>query len=76
MGDTLAGKNQDDVIAFLRNPRSYGLGIDWVDVIDTHISKIFLAGGHVYNLKRAVKFPYLDFSSQEQRHDACPAELR
>lgn len=75
MGDTLAGKNQDDVIAFLRSPGSYAPGIDRVDVIDTHISKIFLAGDRVYKLKRAVKFPYLDFSSQEQRHDACDAEL-
>jgi len=67
--------DQDGVIAFLRNPASYGPGIDRVDVINTHISKIFLAGDRVYKLKRAVKFPYLDFSSTEQRRRACEAEL-
>src|ERR1051326_5970912 len=75
MDETLAGHDQDDVIAFLRNPASYGPGIDRVDVIDTHISKIFIAGDRVYKLKRAVKFTYLDFSSTEQRRRACEAEL-
>ena len=60
---------------FLRDPGSYGPGVDRVDVIETHISKIFLAGDRVYKLKRAVIFPYLDFSSDEQRHRACDAEL-
>jgi hypothetical protein len=75
MDETLAGNGQDDVIAFLRNPASYGPGIDRVDVIDTHISKIFLAGDRVFKLKRAVTYPYLDFSIKEQRHRACKAEL-
>jgi len=71
----VAENDQDGVIAFLCNPASYGPGTDRVDVIDTHISKIFLAGNRVYKLKRAVKFPYLDFSSTEQRRRACEAEL-
>ena len=75
MGEICARSDQDEVISFLRNPRSYGPGVDRVDVIDTHISKIFLAGDRVYKLKRAVKFPYLDFLSQKRRHHACDAEL-
>jgi uncharacterized protein len=75
MGETCARSDQDEVIAFLRDPGSYGPDVNRVDVIDTHISKIFLAGDHVYKLKCAVKFPYLDFSSEEQRHRACDTEL-
>jgi aminoglycoside phosphotransferase family enzyme len=36
---------------------------------------VFLAGDRAYKLKRAVKFPYLDFSTAEQRMTACKAEL-
>src|ERR1041385_4104272 len=75
MDETLAGNGQEDVIAFLSNPASYGPGIERVDVFDTHISKIFLAGDRVFKLKRAVTYLYLDFSIKEQRHRACKAEL-
>ncbi len=39
------------------------------------VSQIFLAGDRAYKLKRAIKLPYLDFSTAEQRHAACAAEL-
>ena len=42
---------------------------------ETHVSLIFLAGDRAYKLKRAVKFPYLDFSTVELRWRACEAEL-
>ena len=31
--------------------------------IDTHAAAVFLAGDHAYKIKRAVKFPFLDFST-------------
>jgi hypothetical protein len=67
--------DQHAVIAFLGRPLTYGPGIDRVDRIETHVSIIFLAGDRAYKLKRAVKLPYLDFSTAEQRHTACAAEL-
>jgi len=67
---------QHEVIAFLRRPDSYGLdAVQAVDTAETHISIVFLAGEHAYKLKRAVTFPYLDFSTPELRHAACEAEL-
>ena len=33
-----------------------------VEVIDTHISTIFLSGDRAYKMKRAVKVPYVDFA--------------
>ena len=68
-------KAQRKAVAFLKNPSSYGAGVDRVEVHETHVSLVFLAGEHAYKLKRAVKFPYLDFSSVELRHRACEAEL-
>ena len=67
--------NQHDVIDFLRTPSSYGAAVERVDVIETHASLVFLAGDRAYKLKRAVKYPYLDFSSAERRRVACDAEL-
>ena len=67
--------DQQDVVAFLSKPGSYGPAIEQVDIIATHVSLVFLAGDRVYKLKRAVKYPYLDFSTAEDRRQACEAEL-
>ena len=67
--------DQRDVIDFLSRPSSYGAAVERVDIIETHVSLVFLAGDHAYKLKRSVRFPYLDFSSLEQRRIACEAEL-
>ena len=67
--------DQRDVIDFLSQPSSYGAAVERVDIIETHVSLVFLAGDRAYKLKRAVKFPYLDFSTAEQRRIACEAEL-
>jgi aminoglycoside phosphotransferase family enzyme len=66
---------QQRVIAFLSEPSSYGPAVERVDVIETHASLVFLAGDRAYKLKRAVKYPYLDFSTPERRRRACEAEL-
>jgi aminoglycoside phosphotransferase family enzyme/predicted kinase len=67
--------DQRDVIAFLSDPSSYGAGVDRVEVIETHASLVFLARDRAYKLKRAVKYPYLDFSTAARRRQACEAEL-
>jgi aminoglycoside phosphotransferase family enzyme len=66
---------QRDAIAFLNDPSSYGCGADEIERHETHISLVFLAGDRAYKLKRAVQFPYLDFSTAELRRCACLAEL-
>ena len=67
--------DQRDVIAFLADPGSYGAGVDRVERLETHISLVFLAGDSAYKLKRAVKYPYLDFSTAALRGEACATEL-
>jgi uncharacterized protein len=46
-----------------------------VERIETHISRIFLAGGRAFKMKRAVRFPYVDFSTPELRLAACRREV-
>jgi hypothetical protein len=67
--------DQQAVIAFLSEPSSYGPAIEQVEIIETHVSVVFLAGDCAYKLKRAVKYPYLDFSTSDHRRRACDAEL-
>src|SRR5271169_2160828 len=71
MTDT--AESQDEVFAFLGRPSTCG-GAD-VRRIDTHAAVVFLAGERAYKVKRAVRFPFLDFSTLEKRRDACTAEL-
>jgi len=43
--------------------------------IDTHGAVVFLVGDRAYKLKRAVKFPYMDFSTADRRAAMCAAEI-
>jgi uncharacterized protein len=66
---------QDAAVGFLSRAATYGGGIDRVERLSTHVSHVFLAGDRVYKLKRAVKYPYVDFSTPALRRQACEAEL-
>jgi aminoglycoside phosphotransferase family enzyme/predicted kinase len=65
---------QHDVIVFLSDPRTFNAD-DRVEVIETHISMIFLVGTKAYKLKKAVKLPYVDFSTPALRLSACLKEF-
>ncbi len=69
-------EDQSALVAFLSRPGTYGPGVETVERIDTHCAILFLAGDRAYKLKRAVRFPYLDFSTVELRRRVCQAELR
>jgi hypothetical protein len=69
-------EDQGEVIAFLSRPEAYGLGRAGVERVETHISVVFLCGDRAFKLKRAVRLPYLDFSSADRRRRFCRAELR
>ncbi|WP_425066440.1 AAA family ATPase [Reyranella sp.] len=43
--------------------------------IDTHGAVVFLCRERAYKLKRAVKFPYMDFSTEARRAAMCAAEI-
>ncbi len=60
----------------LRRPTSYPHPVDHVEVLETHISVVLLAGEFAYKIKKAVRLPFLDFSSLEARRFFCEEELR
>src|SRR5713226_2432887 len=67
-------QSQEAVLAFLADPATHGGAA--VKRIDTHAAVVFLAGTRAFKVKRAVRFPFLDYSTLEQRKEACEAELR
>ena len=69
----LTSRDQQPVFDFLGRPDTYG-GTP-VKRIDTHAAAVFLAGDRAIKIKRAVRFPFLDFSTLERRKAACEAEI-
>ncbi len=47
-----------------------------VELVQTHISFVFIAGDLVYKVKKAVDFGFLDFTTFEKRKFFCEEELR
>ena len=47
-----------------------------VQLIETHISWVLLAGDQAWKIKKPVRLGFLDFSSLEQRHFFCAEEVR
>lgn len=67
-------EDQQAAVALLMNSATHRIDCP-VEVIETHISRIFLAGDRAYKMKRAVKLPYVDFSTPELRLLACSKEI-
>lgn len=66
--------DQKAVTTFLNDASSYRLSGP-VEVMETHISRIFLVADRAFKMKRAVKLPYVDFSTPVFRLAACEKEL-
>jgi aminoglycoside phosphotransferase family enzyme len=66
----------DEKVAFLRRPDSYPSKPQKVDVIETHMSWVFLTDQLVYKLKKPVRREFLDFSTVEARHRNCEREVQ
>ncbi|WEX90482.1 AAA family ATPase [Sinorhizobium garamanticum] len=70
----MIAEDQTAAVAFLSAPASHGT-TEPVETMETHISRIFLVGGRAFKMKRAVKLPYVDFSTASLRLDACRKEV-
>jgi aminoglycoside phosphotransferase family enzyme/predicted kinase len=63
---------QERVFAFLSDSATY----PGVKRIDTHAASVFLQGNRALKIKRAVRFPFLDYSTLDKRKAACEEEIR
>jgi aminoglycoside phosphotransferase family enzyme/predicted kinase len=60
----------------MRNPGFYPHAPAEVEVIETHVSTVFIAGERVYKVKKALKLPFLDYSTLGRRRHFCEEEVR
>ena len=56
-----------DLIAALSRPDAYPHPVDAVEIHQTHISVVFLAGPYAYKLKKPVNLGFVDFSTLDKR---------
>lgn len=66
----------DEILHALRQPSCYPHHPDHVELVQTHISAVFLAGEEVYKLKKPVRFSFLDYSTLALRQQYCHEEVR
>lgn len=64
------------LIRSLQDPGRYPHPATVVELIETHISWVLLAGDFAYKIKKPVDLGFLDFSSLEKRHFFCTEEVR
>jgi hypothetical protein len=60
----------------LRDPACYPHPVARVEVLETHVSWVVLAGEFAYKLKKPLSLPFLDYGSLAQRRHFCEEELR
>ncbi len=63
-------------VRFLSSPDAYPERPARVDVVETHLSFVFLAGERVFKLKKPVKSEYFDFTTLAGREANCRNEVR
>lgn len=63
---------QERIFAFLGDPARH----PGVVRVDTHGAAVFLDGRRALKVKRAIRFPFLDYSTLEKRKAACEEEIR
>lgn len=66
----------DALIQGLLQPRAYSHPVTSIELIETHISWVFLTGDFAYKIKKPVNLGFLDFSTLKRRQFYCNEELR
>lgn len=76
--ETIPNGEQDSLrlLAGLSRAEAYPNQPATVEILETHISWIFLAGDHAYKIKKGVRNGFLDYSSLAARRRYCIDEVR
>ena len=72
----MPGEALPPYIQALQQSSAYHHAPESVELIQTHISYVFLAGNQVFKLKKPVDLGFADFTTLEKRREACEAEVR
>jgi aminoglycoside phosphotransferase family enzyme len=66
---------QSQVVKALMTPAAYDDAAGKIEIIQTHISYVFLTRKFVYKVKKAVNLGFLDFTTLEKRRFYCEKEV-
>ena len=67
---------QPQLVRAMLEPSIYPHAPPSVELRETHISWVFLAGDLAYKVKKPVVFPFLDYGTLQRRHEMCHEEVR
>lgn len=67
--------DQQALVEELMKPETYDEDVQKIELVQTHISFVFLAGDFVYKVKKPVNFGFLDFTTLEKRKFFCNREF-
>jgi len=66
---------QKQVVEALMKPDAYDEDVGGIELVQTHISFVFLTRNFVYKVKKAINLGFLDFTTLEKRRFFCEKEL-
>lgn len=64
------------VVEGLRDPAAYPHHVEQVEVVETHLSRVFLAGAYAYKVKKPIKLAFVDQRDPHRRRELCEEEAR
>lgn len=67
---------QEELDRALESPACYPCPAPTVEVIETHLSRLYLVGERVFKVKKAVDLGFVDFTTLAKRRHACEEEVR
>lgn len=67
--------DRSELAGALADPAAYPHRPERVELIETHVSLVFLAGDLAYKVKKSVDLGFLDFTTPELRRVACESEV-
>ncbi len=68
--------NQPQWLSAMKDSSFYPHHPESVELVQTHLSWVFLAGNRVYKVKKPVDFGFLDFTTLEKRRFFCQEEIK
>lgn len=66
----------EEKVDFLGRAETYPGESGPIEIIETHMSWVFLTSRHAFKMKKPVRYEYLDFSTLEARRFDCSEEVR
>lgn len=71
----MTAPDESELLRLLGDRSCYPHAPAAVELVQTHISIVALAGDLVFKLKKSVRLPFLDFSTRERRRAVCRDEV-